>query len=82
LERDKPTLKLHGINGDSARNYQLIDKESTQGRVFHWESPAYLRRQLRSKCAEILQTVTIPGSPAPNPLNLTLHYAAQRGIDF
>jgi hypothetical protein len=27
-----PTLVLHGINSDSARNYQLIDKEST-GRI-------------------------------------------------
>jgi hypothetical protein len=27
-----PTLALHGINSDSAGNYQLIDKEST-GRI-------------------------------------------------
>jgi hypothetical protein len=75
LERDEPTLTLHGINGDSAGNYQLIDKESTQERVFHRESPAYLLtfRQVRSKCTEILQTVTIPGSPAPNPLKGQSH---------
>jgi hypothetical protein len=39
--------------GDSAGNYQLIDKESTQGRGFLRELPAYLRgfRPVRSKFA-------------------------------
>jgi hypothetical protein len=27
-----PTLALHGIHGESARNYHLIDEESTEGR--------------------------------------------------
>jgi hypothetical protein len=30
--RELPTLSLHGINSDSAGNYQLIDEEST-GRI-------------------------------------------------
>jgi hypothetical protein len=30
--RGLPTLALHGINSDSAGNYQLIDAEST-GRI-------------------------------------------------
>jgi hypothetical protein len=30
--RGLPTLALHGINSDSAGNYQLIDEEST-GRI-------------------------------------------------
>jgi hypothetical protein len=30
--RDVPTLALHGINGDSARNYHLIDEESADHR--------------------------------------------------
>jgi hypothetical protein len=39
---------------DSAGNYQLKDKESTLGRGFHQESPAYFRglRPVRSKSAE------------------------------
>jgi hypothetical protein len=28
--RGLPTLALHGINSDSAGNYQLIDQESTR----------------------------------------------------
>jgi hypothetical protein len=49
-----PTLALHGINRDSVRNYQLIDEESTQGRGFYQELPAYLRgfRPARSNFAE------------------------------
>jgi hypothetical protein len=45
---------LHGINRESAGNYQLIDKESTQGRGFHRELPAYLLgfRPERSKFVE------------------------------
>jgi hypothetical protein len=45
--------------GESAENYQLIDEESTQGRGFHWELPAYLLgfRPVRSKFVETLQTV-------------------------
>jgi hypothetical protein len=31
LELDVPTLSLHRINGDSAENYHLMDKESTGG---------------------------------------------------
>jgi hypothetical protein len=40
--------------GDSTGNYQLIDKESAQGREFHRELPAYLRgfRLVRSKYVE------------------------------
>jgi hypothetical protein len=40
--------------GDSAGNYQLIDEESTQGRGFLRELPAYFRgfRPVRSKFAE------------------------------
>jgi hypothetical protein len=39
---------------NSARNYQLIDEESTRGKGFHRESPAYLHRfrPVTSKCAE------------------------------
>jgi hypothetical protein len=29
----QPTLALHGINGDSVGNYQLMDRESTGGIV-------------------------------------------------
>jgi hypothetical protein len=49
-----PTLTIHGINGESAGNYQLIDKESTSGKGFHQELPAYLLgfRLVRSKLAE------------------------------
>jgi hypothetical protein len=40
--------------GGSAVNYQLIDKESTRGRGFHRELPAYLLgfRPVRSKLAK------------------------------
>jgi hypothetical protein len=31
--RHVPTLALHGINDNSARNYHLINKESTRGKV-------------------------------------------------
>jgi hypothetical protein len=39
---------------ESARNYQLIDEESTRKSGFYRELPAYLRkfRPGRSKCAE------------------------------
>jgi hypothetical protein len=49
-----PTFALHGINGDSAGNYCLIDEESTQGREFHRELSAHLPRfrPVRSKCTE------------------------------
>jgi hypothetical protein len=45
---------LHGINGDSAGNYHLMDKESTRGKEFHRELPAHLPRfrPVRSKCTE------------------------------
>jgi hypothetical protein len=36
-----PTLPLHGINGDSARNYNLIDEKSTGGMEFRQELPAH-----------------------------------------
>jgi hypothetical protein len=54
LESDVPTLALHGINRESAGNYQLIDKESTRGRRFLRELPAYLLgfRPVRSKFME------------------------------
>jgi hypothetical protein len=35
-----PTLTLHGINSDSAGNYQLIDVESTVRLFFCQELPA------------------------------------------
>jgi hypothetical protein len=49
-----PTLALHGINGESAGNYQLIDEESIQGRGFHRKLPVYLLgfRPVRSKFVE------------------------------
>jgi hypothetical protein len=49
-----PTLALHGINRESAGNYQLIDEESTRGKGFHRELPAYLLgfRPVRSKFLE------------------------------
>jgi hypothetical protein len=31
--RELPTLALHGISGDSAGNYHLMDEESTGGMV-------------------------------------------------
>jgi hypothetical protein len=34
-----PTLVIHGINGESAGNYHLMDKESTGGRGFRCELP-------------------------------------------
>jgi hypothetical protein len=36
-----PTLALHGINGDSAGNYHLMDEESAGGRGFRRELPAH-----------------------------------------
>jgi hypothetical protein len=42
-ERDVPTIALHGISGESAWNYHLIDEESTGGRGFRSELPAYRR---------------------------------------
>jgi hypothetical protein len=55
---------------NSAGNYQLVDKESTQGRGFYRESPDYLCRfrPARSKCTENPLNSTIPGSAAPNPI--------------
>jgi hypothetical protein len=49
-----PTLALDRINRESARNYQLIDKESTRGRGFHREVPLYLLgfKPVRSKFVE------------------------------
>jgi hypothetical protein len=35
MERELPTLALHGINGESAGNYHLINEESTGGRGFY-----------------------------------------------
>jgi hypothetical protein len=54
LEFDVPTLALHGINRESAGNYQLIDEESTRGRGFHRELHAYFLRfrPVRSKFVE------------------------------
>jgi hypothetical protein len=51
LECEAPTLALHGINRESAGNYQLMDEESTRRRGFHRELPAYLLglRLVRSK---------------------------------
>jgi hypothetical protein len=39
LVRGLPTLAFHGINSDSARNYQLIDMENTEEWVFCRELP-------------------------------------------
>jgi hypothetical protein len=36
-----PTLALHGINGESAGNYHLINEESTGGRGFCRELPPH-----------------------------------------
>jgi hypothetical protein len=54
LECDVPTLALHGINRESAGNYQFIDEESTRGRGFHRELPVHLLgfRPERSKFVE------------------------------
>jgi hypothetical protein len=54
MECVAPTLLLHGINRESAGNYQLIDKESTQGGGFPRESPVHLLgfRPVRSKFVE------------------------------
>jgi hypothetical protein len=49
-----PTLAQHGINRESAGNYQLIEEESTRGRGFHRELPVHLpgSRPVRSKFVE------------------------------
>jgi hypothetical protein len=54
LERDVPTLALHGIKWESAGNYHLIDEESNRGRGFHRELPTHSLgfRPVRSKFAE------------------------------
>jgi hypothetical protein len=54
LECDVPTLALHGIIRESTGTYQLIDEESTRGREFYRELPAYLLgfRLIRSKLVE------------------------------
>jgi hypothetical protein len=54
MECDVPTLARHGINRESAGNYQLIDKESIRGRGFPRESPVHLLgfRSVRSKFVE------------------------------
>jgi hypothetical protein len=54
LECIAPTLALHGINRESAGNYQLIDEESTRGRGFYRELPVHLLglRPVRSKFVE------------------------------
>jgi hypothetical protein len=41
LERDVPTLALHGINRESFQKYHLINEESTGGRGFRRELPAH-----------------------------------------
>jgi hypothetical protein len=38
-----PIDALHGINGESARNYHVIDEESIGGRGFRRELPAHRR---------------------------------------
>jgi hypothetical protein len=49
-----PTLALHGLNSESAGNYQIIDEESTRGRGFHRELTFHLLgfRPIRSKFVE------------------------------
>jgi hypothetical protein len=56
MECNTPTLALHGINRESAGNYQLKDKESTRGKGFPRESPVHLLgfRPVRSKFVENL----------------------------
>jgi hypothetical protein len=44
-----PALALHGINGESAGNYHLIDEESTGGRGFCRELPAHRREFTRGR---------------------------------
>jgi hypothetical protein len=39
---DVPTLALSGIDGDSARNYHLMDEEFTGGMVIHLGMGFYL----------------------------------------
>jgi hypothetical protein len=55
---------------DSAKNYQLIDEESTQGKAFYRELPAHYADSGRydQNARKVLRTVTIPGSAAPNPI--------------
>jgi hypothetical protein len=43
LERGWPTLALHGINGESAGNYPLINEECTRGRGFWLKLTAHRR---------------------------------------
>jgi hypothetical protein len=50
LERDVPTLALHGINGDSAKNYHLMDEESTGGIVIPPEITRSLAMNLTEVC--------------------------------
>jgi hypothetical protein len=54
LERDEPTLTQLGIKGEYAGNYHLMDEESTGGREFRQELPAYLHGfwLVRSKFTE------------------------------
>jgi hypothetical protein len=54
LDRHVPILTLHGINGESAGNYHLMNEEYTRGRGFLRELPAYIcgSRPVRSKFAE------------------------------
>jgi hypothetical protein len=68
LECGVPTLALHGINRESAGNYQLIDEESTRGRGFHRELPVHLLgfRPIDQNLLKILLMVTIPGSADSN----------------
>jgi hypothetical protein len=51
VERCVPIIALHGINGESARNYHLINEESARGQSFRQELPAYILefRPVRSK---------------------------------
>jgi hypothetical protein len=51
LERNVPTLALHGINRDSAGNYHLIDEEFTIGMVI---PPGITRSRTRNPPVECL----------------------------
>jgi hypothetical protein len=42
--RDMKKLALHGINGHSAGNYQLMDEESAEGMGVRQELPVHRRR--------------------------------------
>jgi hypothetical protein len=67
-----PILAPHGINGESARNYHLMDEKSTRERGFHRELPAYLHgfRPVRSKFSENISNGNI--SRFSNSISYTL----------